>query len=186
MDMTMQLETDRLIIRRPERSDAEELAAKINDEKIAATTLLIPYPYTTDDAYVWIDGIKTREGDGPARSFCFFDKETGELIGGIGLSGVHRTHKHAEIGYWCAVKFWNRGYTSEAVKCVVDYGFRVLEVNRIYAHCFQRNIASAEVMKKAGMKYEGSARGEFFKNGKFEDTFWYAIIREDWESSREA
>jgi len=180
MRMYPSLETPRLILRRLTLDDAEALANAINHPKIAATTTNIPHPYNPDDARSWIESHLDDSITSDSLPFGLFLRESGELIGGAELSSIDKINLKAELGYWCAVDFWGRGYTTEAARAIVDYGFRELNLERIYARCFDINPASARVMEKIGMTFEGTARREYRKNDVFHDFRHYAILRDDW------
>ncbi|MCX6644910.1 MAG: GNAT family N-acetyltransferase [bacterium] len=178
--MTDRLETERLILRLPELEDAETLAATINHPEIAKTTLMIPYPYTISDAEGYIINSrdpKTRESE---HRFLIFLKDTGKLVGGIGLEGIKPRFKRAEIGYWCAVDHWGKGIVTEAMKRILKYAFEEVELNRVFTLCFAENFASARVMEKCGMKHEGTGREEIIKYDKPVDMHHYAILKSDW------
>jgi RimJ/RimL family protein N-acetyltransferase len=112
--------------------------------------------------------------------FLIFLKESGELVGGIALEKISLKYKNAELGYWCAVDHWGKGIVTEASMRVLEYGFNELDLNRIYAICFTENLASARIMEKCGMKYEGTARQEYFKDDKPVDMHHYAILKSEW------
>jgi RimJ/RimL family protein N-acetyltransferase len=150
----MILETERLLLRPPVLSDAPAIAAAINDHRIAATALNIPYPYSTQDGVKWIKSLRKR-GKSKSVNLSVFLRETGELIGGIGLMDINEKHHRAELGYWCAVKYWGKGLITEAAARIVRYGFEELDLVRIAAICMVSNPASARVMEKIGMKHEG-------------------------------
>ena len=180
MKMTDRLETERLILRIPELEDAENLARVINHPDIANTTLMIPHPYTVDDAEWFINNSrdpKTRETD---HRFLIFLKDTGELVGGIGLEGIKPLFKTGEIGYWCAVDHWGKGIVTEATMRVLKFAFEELDLNRVYTVCMTGNNASSRVMEKCGMKFEGTAREEVIKYEKPTDLHHYAILKSEW------
>ncbi len=85
----------------------------------------------------------------------------------------------AELGYWVGVPYWGRGYATEAAAAVVEFGFRVLALERIWARAFARNPASSRVLEKIGMAHEGTQRKGIRKNDELLDTQLYAILRED-------
>jgi ribosomal-protein-alanine N-acetyltransferase len=72
------------------------------------------------------------------------------------------------------------GLMTEAVQEIIDYGFKVKDLNRIQAMCEIPNIGSARVMEKAGMSYEGILREYMIQHGEFRDMKLYAITRKDW------
>jgi RimJ/RimL family protein N-acetyltransferase len=182
--MSIRLETERLIIRTPVKDDAEAIARAINHPEIARTTLNIPHPYSVADAHKWLESHSDPGRIETEVNLCVFLKETGELIGGNGVMGINKKHGKAEIGYWCAVAHWGRGYTTEASRRVLQYCFEELDLNRVHAVCMVSNPASYRVMEKLGMTREGVARKEYQKNDVFEDYFHYAILRSDWEKER--
>ncbi len=179
--MELKLETPRLILRRAQREDCRELMTAIGSVEIAATTLGIPHPYSLEDACKWIERVNDAEVQKTKVDLGVFLKETGELVGGVGLSGINEKHHRAELGFWCAVEHWNKGITTEAADRMVQYGFEELSLERIYAICFTTNPASARVLEHIGMVREGTARHEYVKDGRFIDMHHYAILRGDWK-----
>ena len=108
-------------------------------------------------------------------------KSTGELVGVMAVLKVDRKNRNAELGYWIAKKYWNKGFASEAGLRVLEFCFQVLNLERIYAKCIPVNKASSRVMEKMGMKYEGTLRHEVLKENEYLDKSYYGIIKEDWE-----
>ena len=100
--------------------------------------------------------------------------------GGIAITPTPR-FRRAEIGYWLGTEHWNHGYTTEAARRIVAFGFAQLGLVRIQATCYPRNPASAKVMQKIGMAYEGLLRGYSYKDGIQEDIAMYAMLRSDWD-----
>ena len=73
----------------------------------------------------------------------------------------------------------NVGFATEAVKAMIEFGFRQLNLNRIQAMHFTNNFASGRVLEKAGMLYEGTLRQYVGMNDTFFDCKMYAIIKDD-------
>jgi RimJ/RimL family protein N-acetyltransferase len=90
----------------------------------------------------------------------------------------------AEIGYWIGLPYWGQGYTSEAARHMVDYGFAERGLNKVYATYFVLNPASRRVMEKAGMTYEGTLRQHVQRDGVFYDLGYCGILRSEWEARR--
>jgi [ribosomal protein S5]-alanine N-acetyltransferase len=134
-----------------------------------------PKPYTLHDAEEWI---KLNKQTIPPLSFAIANES--ELIGTIGLelyNDVYR--KGCEIGYWLGEPFWGKGITTEAVKCFSNYIFNAYSFNRISAHTFSGNPASAKVLEKAGFSFEGRLRKGVYKEGHFYDVLLYGLLRGD-------
>jgi RimJ/RimL family protein N-acetyltransferase len=138
-----------------------------------ARMLAIPHPYPEDGAAKWVAAAQ------PGRDFAIVLRETGEVIGGISIVESEH-HRRAELGYWCAIDFWGRGYATEAVRAVIDHGFRVLALNRVHAECHGDNPASRRVLEKAGMTFEGRLRQHSYRVDRFADKLQFGVLRDDW------
>ncbi|MDB5077133.1 MAG: family N-acetyltransferase, partial [Chloroflexi bacterium] len=146
---------------------------------VAATTLNLPHPYPDGAAAAWISTHPAAVAEGKAYTWAIVRAEDALLLGALTLA-VERHHARGELGYWLGVPYWNRGYTTEAVRRVLVFGFHELRLHRIESTCFPRNRASSRVLEKAGLRYEGLLRGYVRKDAKFEDVALYAAIDEHW------
>ena len=109
-------------------------------------------------------------------------KADNKLIGTYGFLNWFPKHARAELAYALARKYWGRNYTTEAARGVVDFGFRIMQLHRIEARCRIENVASARVMEKLGMKFEGVLRGYLFIKGAHHDFKLYSILRREWDA----
>jgi RimJ/RimL family protein N-acetyltransferase len=176
------LETERLLLRRPELSDAADVQDFLQERQIAANTLHIPFPYPDGAAEAWVTRTHNAYNAGEACNFAIVLKNDNRLIGAVALR-LDLEHRRAELGYWIGKPYWNKGYASEAAQRLISYGFDVLGLNRIQAMYFADNPASERVMQKIGMRYEGLMREYYLKWGEFRDSGIYAITRRDYESA---
>jgi RimJ/RimL family protein N-acetyltransferase len=167
-------------LRRFELSDARAIQGILGEREVAANLLDIPHPYPDGDAENWINQTNELIRRGEGFTFAAVRKADEALMGAVGI-GVELKHLRGEIGYWLGIPFWGQGYATEAAARVVRYGFDDLGLNRIMAYCFSRNLASARVMQKIGMKYEGTFKKDTFKWGEFLDVDFYALLRHDWK-----
>lgn len=181
MDNQPVLETERLLLRPFNMEDAAPIQRLAGDRAIASTTLNIPHPYEDGMADEWIATHRQRFDDGVSAIFAIQFMEQAMLIGAIGLE-INRQHQRAELGYWIGKPYWRRGYCTEAAWRVLQYGFGMLELSRIYASHFSRNPASGRVMQKIGMLHEGTLRKHVLKWGVHEDLELYGMLRDDWSS----
>lgn len=178
------LKTERLVIRPLSEGDADAIYKNVKEYDIAKWTINIPHPYPKDGAIKFIKQTKELMKKGKSYELAIQIESTKKVVGVISLMKVDRRHKNAELGYWVAKKFWNRGIATEAASKVMDFGFQVLNLEKIYAKCFHNNEASRKVMEKIGMKLEGKFCHEVFKENKFIDTIYYGILKGDWEEQR--
>ncbi|MBX2931703.1 MAG: GNAT family N-acetyltransferase [Chitinophagaceae bacterium] len=171
------IETERLILNRPTEKDIKKISAILNNEIYAKNTINIPFPYTENDAKFWLDVVK--EGWQKKNKFIFTIrlKENNTLIGAVGLT-INSIFNKAELGYWLDEKYWNKGFATEAVKAIIQFGFTTLNLKRIFSTHFDFNNSSGKVMQKAGMKKEGILYCHTYKNGAYQNHILYAIINE--------
>jgi ribosomal-protein-alanine N-acetyltransferase len=177
------IETERLVLRPFRLEDASDVQRMCGAREIAAATLTIPHPYPDGAAEAWIAGHADAYGSGRSLELAIVLRADGALVGAVGL-GFEREHRRAELGYWIGVTYWGRGYATEAASALVEHGFAVEGLNRIYAFHFANNPASGRVLQKIGMEHEGTRRGHTLKWGEYLDSEAYAILRSGWEASR--
>ena len=176
-----QLETDRLLLRELLIGDAPAVQRLAADERIARTTF-VPHPYEDGMAEEWIRSQARDYRDGKLVNFAVVNTAEGELVGSIGLV-LQTVHRRAELGYWIGVPYWGRGYCTEAARAVVGWGFRELDLHRITAPHFGSNPASGRVLEKIGMRKEGHLREHYLRDGRFEDSVVWGILRSELDSA---
>jgi ribosomal-protein-alanine N-acetyltransferase len=174
MAFTM-LQTERLTLRVHSLSDIPALMPLIGAREVAATTLRVPHPYTESDARDFIASTEEDLSSGGGLRLGIVLREFDTLCGGVGLL-IEPDHRRAELGYWVGVPYWGKGYATEAAQAVVQYGFGALGLHRIFASHFANNPASARVLRKIGMRHEGSLRAHVLKWGKFFDLEMYGKL----------
>ncbi len=117
---------------------------------------------------------------GEAAEWGIVYKGDGRFVGGCGVVRWELDHSRAELGYVLSREYWGRGLMPEAVRAMVSFGFGRIDLNRIEARCIAENTASARVMAKAGMLYEGTLRQREFIKGAYRDMKLYAILSSEY------
>ena len=175
-----ELETQRLRLRRLTMRDAQDIFAYSRDPQVARYVLWEAQTSLSDArAYLRFMLRKYRLGE-PA-SWGIEWKATGQIIGTIGFMWIQRENASAEVGYSLSRAFWNQGVMTEALGELIRYGFRSLNLNRIEAQHETENPASGAVMRKCGMRREGTLRQRLLNKGRFVDVELYAILRRDFQ-----
>ena len=169
------LETERLILRRVLPSDVKEMfELRSNPE----TMKYIPRPLVTnyDEALAHIkmmeDKIETNEGINWAITLKGDDK----MLGVIGHYRIKPEHYRAEVGYMILPEYHGKGITTEAVQCVVDYGFNTMQLHSIEGVIDPENDASQRVLQKCGFVKEAHFKEYEFYDGKFIDAVVYSKL----------
>jgi RimJ/RimL family protein N-acetyltransferase len=173
------LETQRLVLRAPQLEDAKAIAALANDRRIAENTARIPHPYRVSDAESWIvASAADLEGE-----TYLITLANGSVIGGCGFD-IH--DGAAEIGYWLGTRYWGKGYTTEAVRALIDHAFTNTEHKALQSSVRVTNPASRRVLEKCGYEWTGVALQHVRALGISVPVDRFRLTRERWIALRGA
>lgn len=175
------LRTKRLILNQVKPKDIPDIVTYAGNKKITETTRTMPHPYFEEDAIAWINMVNQGFRNKDKYIFAIREKSTEAFMGGIGLS-IAVDDNRAELGYWIAECFWNKGYTSEAVKSILKFGFEELDLNKITAAYIDTNIASGKIMDKNGMVKEGELKNHDMKDSEYKTLIQYRMLKTEYES----
>ena len=177
---TQRLETNRLILRRFVIGDAAAMYKNWASDKEVTKYLTWPTHSSQEiSQYVIEDWVKSYT-DESYYSWAIVLKDNGdEPIGSISVVHMKEDISMAHIGYCIGRTWWHKGITSEALKAVMDFLFDEVDVNRIEARHDPRNPNSGNVMKKCGMKYEGTLRSSGRNNQGICDACYYALLKSE-------
>jgi RimJ/RimL family protein N-acetyltransferase len=174
------LVTDRLVLRELRLEDARAVAERAGDRRVARYLIAVPTPYPVSLAARWISGRQSWwPGRGVTLAIARRDNPD-DLLGTASLRRFLRDRR-AELGYWLGADAWGRGYATEAAGAILDFGFRDLGLERIYAQVLEGNDASCRVLEKLGMINEGTRRRHVRKGRKLWDVDMFGLLRDEWE-----
>lgn len=167
----MEIQFQNYSLRSFQDEDAVPISKYANNRKIWLNLRdRFPHPYTIKDARMFIANARAKD---PETFFAI--SFNGEAIGSIGFligQDVHR--KTAELGYWLAEQYWNRGIITEAIRVALDYAFKTYGLVRVFAEPYSTSSASVKVLEKCGFEFEGRLKSSVFKDGKILDQLLYA------------
>lgn len=169
------LETERLFLRRVDVKDVNEIIALRSNPE---TMKYIPRPLvkTTEDALEHIAMMDAKIENNEGINWAITQKGNPKLIGVIGHYRIKPEHYRAEIGYMLLPEFSGKGIISEAVKEVVKYGFKGMQLHSIEAVIDPENNASAKVLEKNGFVKEAHLKENEFFEGRFLDSVIYSLL----------
>src|SRR5471030_2097303 len=147
------LETERMILRAPTLGDAKAVAKLANDRRIAENTARIPHPYGLADAKQYITWANETRCE--MEFLITLDDDT--IIGACGFGQVEG--ERPEIGYWIGVRYWGKGFATEAARAVIDYAFERFDHDAIHSSARVTNPASRRVLEKCGFQWTGAGLG---------------------------
>ncbi|MGN0479123.1 MAG: GNAT family N-acetyltransferase [Hominenteromicrobium sp.] len=174
----MNLQTERLIIRRFTEQDAEDLYAYLSRPEVVRYE---PYePFTREEA---LQAARERAED---PSFYAVALKSGRVIGNLYFAqGEFDTW---ELGYVFNDAYWGAGYASESAGALLSYAFQTLGVRRVIAMCNPENAHSWRLLERLGFRREGHLRQNiwFFRDDDgepiWQDTYEYGLLREEWQA----
>jgi ribosomal-protein-alanine N-acetyltransferase len=160
------------------KEDIPSIVTYLNNPKLIANTLTIPYPFTVSDAETLLESMKLISPK-LKRLFIIRLCLTGELVGVCNLSRSSDDTHIAEINYWLGEPFWHRGLMPQVIPKVIEVvSSEWNNLIRIEAHTFPWNKPSGRVLEKTGFLFEAVLRKHNFKNGQYNDGHLYSYIVE--------
>ena len=176
---TYTIETKRLLLREFMVEDAEAMFQNWASDKEVTKFLTWP-AYTRLDTSIHMLNEWTTSYEKPDfYQWAIVPKNLNEPIGSISVVSINEKTQMAEIGYCIGRPWWNRGITSEALSAVINFMFDQVGANRVQAKHDVNNPHSGLVMKKCGMKYEGTLRSAAVNNQGVCDVSIYALLKSD-------
>ena len=164
------------ILRKWRLSDAEALAAALNNEKVRNNLRDgLPTPYTTSDARDYIISMLSSDENS---TFAYAITIDDRAVGSIGAFRQGNSHRQtAELGYDLAEGYWGRGIMTDAIAPLCGIVFETTDILRIFAEPFSYNTGSRRALEKAGFQLEGIMKNNAVKNGKVLDMALYSLTR---------
>lgn len=173
---TKKLSTDRLVLRRFEEKDAEEIfLGFVNQEEFLYYAN--KEKRTLEEEKESLKGISEKYNNNEYYNWLITIKETNKIIGAINLR-VNNYNDSVEFNYAIDNRYINNGYMTEALNEIKRFCFEELNVNRFQGGCVIKNLASKRVMEKCGMECEGILKSYIKLKDGFHDMYMFSIIKE--------
>lgn len=138
--------------------------------------------YSKDNIKKWLEKEELSENE------VFFMIQTlgdDRIIGNINLEGFRNSNNNAFVGISIGdPKEWGKGFGTDAMSIILNYGFNVLNLHRISLNVFEYNPRAIRSYEKVGFKYEGTQRKWLNRDGKRWDLVWMGILKSDWLNSK--
>jgi RimJ/RimL family protein N-acetyltransferase len=175
------LSTERLQLRAFVEGDWQAMHAMLSDPEVIR---YIPAGSASEEeTREHVQALIVGHKDHPPRyNFAVVLRSEDAFIGMCFLSIGSRAGepRQADLGYLLDRRYWGQGYATEATRAVLDFGFRKLDLHRVYATCRPANVASSRVLEKLGMRREAHFRQHRHIKGAWHDSYLYAILDHEW------
>jgi len=167
--------TERLLIRPLCLADLEDIHLLNSLTSVAKyNTIGIPKDIDVTKNLLEIDLLDDRR-----KRWVILKKGGDVFLGAMGMNVSPERYKKGEIHYSLLPEFWGRGYAQEAVRALISYGFKVLDLHRIEAGVAVENTRSVTLLEKLRMRREGTCRKILPLASGWMDNYMYAILDSD-------
>lgn len=169
------LEGEKIYLSPTNVEDAESYTKWMNDfnvtDYIARSGKLI----SLEEEREWLKNKKEQN-----KIFAIIKQENNQLIGNCGIHHIDFINRTATLGIFIGEKEnWSKGYGTEAIKMLLDFGFNYLNLNSIDLEVMEFNPRAIACYKKCGFKEIGRRRQAKYINGKYYDTISMDILSEE-------
>jgi diamine N-acetyltransferase len=171
----------RIRLRAIEREDLPRFVAWLNDPEVRRN-LQIFQPLSLAQEEEWFKGILQRQLEEQPLVIEIKIADGWQAVGDVGLFAIRIADRAAEIGIFIGEKtFWDQGYGAEVMSLMLKFGFKELNLNRIFLRVYETNLRGIRSYEKAGFKLEGRLRQDRFMDGKYIDVLLMSVLRSDWK-----
>lgn len=176
------LETDRLFLRPISSDDLDFVFRHFSDAEVGKY-LVDDDPVTTLSQAQAIVEFYVESSSRSFNRWILVRKLDNQPIGTCGFHKWNQRHHTAEIGYDLSRLAWGQGYMSEALRCMIEFGFGVLRLNRIEAVVHPANEASLRLLERHRFRREGLMREVLCQDGIYYDHWLLSLLSKDWRSA---
>jgi len=159
--------------------DADQYCIWLNDLEVSSNLLIFSQQLSLErEKSILQDMIKNS-----AQIFAIVDATNDKLIGNCSIFRINERNRKAEVGIFIGDKnCWSKGYGSEALSLLIDYGFNILNLNNIMLEVFGYNERAIKAYKKIGFKEIGRRREAIIFAGDKHDEIYMDILASEFES----
>lgn len=179
----MKVYTERLILRKMTPEDREAIFRYRSDADTNRFQSWIPE--TSGEVEEFIKNhIKDFNVPGTWFQLLIAEKDSGSVIGDIGVHFIGSDGQQAELGITVSKEYHHKGYASEALKGIIGYLFQEFGKHRITASVDPRNTASMKLMERVGFRKEGHFIKSLFWKNEWADDVIFALLKDEWETGQ--
>ncbi len=179
---TQTIEANRVVLREYNMNDAEDMFRNwVTDPEVSRFWGWEPHKNIEETESLlsgWIEEYSNPE----TYHWVIVLKNASQAIGCIYLNEINNEDNSVSVHYLLSRKYWNQGIMTEACKCVLDFAFSVLGVERVHTHHHVDNPASGKVQQKSGMRYVKTAYRQVPDCKQISgDYSYYELTMDDWK-----
>jgi RimJ/RimL family protein N-acetyltransferase len=173
------LRGEHVYLRPAERADIPNFVRWLNDAE-TTSFLNMRAPMSEAMEEKWFEGMVERQGkDHYHYVICLLKND--QPIGSLGLFAVDYVNGNGGIGISIGEKsLWGKGYGTDAMNALLDFGFGMLRLERMWLEVYVFNKRARRSYDKSGFVLEGVERRGVFKQGRYLDVELMSMLRDEW------
>ncbi len=161
------------------KKNLEKYVHWLNDMEVSHYLTIAPINLTMENESEWYEKVVS---DRSKIVFSIYDRKKEILIGNVSLENINHLDRSAELGIFIGYKkYWGRGYGSEAIELILDFGFNVLNLNSIFLKVYSYNKRAIKSYEKIGFKHAGILRQAKIFCGKKYDVVIMDILASEFK-----
>lgn len=114
--------------------------------------------------------------------FVFRIENESGLIGEVRLQNIRWFNRKAEISIVLLPEFREKGLGAKALKGLIDYAFKSMNLHRLEAEIYEYNTAAQKLFERLGFQKEGLLREARFTAGRYYHIIRYGLLRKEWQA----
>ena len=114
-------------------------------------------------------------------TFAITSKEDEQFIGLFGFKIGNEKYKRGEVWFKLHVDHWRKGYGTECLKAILNYGFNTLNLNKLWAEIYEIDIKKLNFFKMKGFEIDATLREHYFHNGNYYSSHILSLLRREYE-----
>ena len=167
-----------VVLRPLDVDDAEQLYLYKNDPDVGALLGGVSLGYTRSDIRDWIEYHRQRKDE---LLWAIAAADDGRCLGHVGFYKIDYRARSAEFGILIGDKSqWGKGHGRRIGGFSVEYGFEMLNLNRIALTVLEGNSVALRLYEKVGFREEGRLREGQYKRGAYVDLILMSLLRSEW------
>ncbi len=170
------LETERLILKKITLSSPDDIYEYRSDEKVSRFLLWSP-DVDRDSTKRYLEYVEVLYDKCKFYDFGIFLKENGKMIGTVGFTTINLHKNTASVGYVLNSKYWGQGIAKEALEKLIEFGFKTLDLDTLFAKFIEENYASKRVLEKCGFDFFEKENKLTLIKGKMQRIVIYSLSK---------
>ena len=175
------IETEHLILRQIQASDAAAMFAFFADEEVV--DLDDKRHRSLEESQAFIGQLQAWYRNHENVEWGITLKGSDILIGACGFYGFDEGFQRADLGYELLKARWRQGIMSEALTAILTFAFTTMGLHRIDAVVYEWNERSQGILRKLGFVHEGTLRQRYFYHDHFWDELHFGLLTYEWKHS---